>query len=451
MLRRIGLRRTLLLAALLVGSAACGDDSPTLSGDPFFPGGTRPTTTEVIIPAGTAFRPLGVFTNYTGANDVPYAVVANRFGGELSANALYRTARGFPADLRYTQDNVNRTDTVYRAVSGSLVVRLDSANSSAGPVTVQVYRVAQNWDDATATWELAADSSGARTPWTTPGGTRGALLSQNVYRAVTAGDSLVLPLDSAAVAALRDTLGFGLMLSAAEPGSRLQINQTDQPPVLRVGLRPIGAARDTVISTDIPLGEQPNTFVFTPEPPQPSGVLAAGGIRSARSLFSFEFPDTINACPAGGGACGRVALRDVSLNRVSLILRRVPVSAAFTPLDSTILSVFTVTEPELGRRAPLGDAVLDPSFRVLALIRNQVSPQQAAVFAPGDTTVELDFTGFATASVNGDTVPTSFALMGGPSVGVPTIRQFQTFGLAAFAPEPRLRIVYTPRARAELP
>ncbi|HEX8360922.1 MAG TPA: hypothetical protein VF613_12480 [Longimicrobium sp.] len=450
MLRRIGLRRTFLLAALVAGSAACGDDSPTLAGDPFFPGGTRPTTREVIIPAGAAFRPLGVFTNYSGPANAPYSVVANRFGGELSANALYRTSRGFPAELRYTQDNVNRTDTVYRAVGGSLVVRLDSASSSAGPVTLQAYRIAQNWHAPTATWENASDTSGVRTPWATPGGTRGALLSQRVYTA-QAGDSLVLPLDSAAVAALRDSTGFGLMLSVAETGARLQIDQGSQPPVLRVSLRPASALRDTLISTDISLGSQPNTFVFTPEPPQPVGALAAGGIRSARSLFSLVFPDSLDACPAGTTPCGRVALRDVSLNRVSLILRRLPVSPAFSPLDSTILSVFSITEPELGRRAPLGEPVLDPDARVVALVRNLVTPQQAAVFAPGDTTVELDFTNFATVASRGDTVPTTFALLGGPSVGISSIRQFQTFGLAAFAPEPRLRIVYTPRARAELP
>jgi hypothetical protein len=450
MLRRIGLRRTLLLAAL-VGSAACGDDSPTLTGDPFFPGGTPPTTREVIIPAGSAFRPLGVFTGYSGPNDAPYAVVANRFGGALSANALYRTAAAFPRELRYTQDNVNRTDTVYRAVSGSLVVRLDSAASSQGPVTLQVFSVAQDWDAGSATWELAVDTAGMRTPWRTPGGTRGALLSQAVYTAQAAGDSLVLPLDSAGLSMLRDTLGFGLMLTAAETGVQVRINETDRPPLLRVGLRPAAPVRDTVITTDLPLSDQPNTFIFTPEPPQPAGLLAVGGIRSARSLFSLEFPDTVDACPAGGGACGRVALRDVSLNRVSLILRRADVGAAFAPQDSTILSVFSITEPELGRRAPLGVPVLDPNIRVFAVIRNLLTPQAAAVFAPRDSTVELDFTGFATASINGDTLPTTFALLGGPSVGIPSIRRFETFGLTAFAPEPRLRIVYTLRARPELP
>lgn len=450
MLRRIGLRRTFLLAAL-AGSAACGDDSPTLSGDPFFPGGAPPVTREVVIPAGAAFRPLGVFTGYSGPNDAPYSVVANRFGGELSANTLYRTAGAFPTELRYTQDNINRTDTIYRAVSGTLVVRLDSASSSQGPVTLQVFSVAQDWDARSASWEYAVDTAGVRTRWATPGGTRGARLSQAVYTAQTAGDSLVLPLDSAALSMLRDTLGFGLLLTVAETGARLQINKADRPPLLRVGLRPAAPPRDTVITTELSLGEQRNTFVFTPEPPQPAGALAAGGIRSARSLFSLVFPDTVDACPAGGGACGRVALRDVSLNRVSLLLRRRDVGAAFAPQDSTILSVFSITEPELGRRAPLGEPVLDPNLRVLAVIRNLVSPQPAAVFAPGDTTVELDFTRFATASVSGDTVPTNFALLGGPSVGIPSIRRFDTFGLAAFAPEPRLRIVYTLRARTELP
>lgn len=448
MLRRIGLRRTFLLAALVLGSAACDDESPTLSGDDLFPGGSSPVTREVILPAGASFRTLGVFTGYSGARNVPYSVVANRYGGELSANALFRTAAAFPTTLTYTQSNVNRTDSVYRLVRGTLVLRVDSATSSAGPVTVQVYRAAQSWDAATATWELASDTGGVRTPWTTPGGTRGALLGQNVYSSVDAGDSLVINMDSAMVASLRDTASFGFILSVGQAGQRLQISET---PTLRVDLRPATAARDTLITTAISLASQPSIFVFNPEPPQPAGLLAAGGIRSARTLFGLTFPDSVTGCDAAGGSCARVALRDVRLNRVSLLLRRRPISAAFSPLDSTVLSVYSLTEPELGRRAPLGAPVLNQNPLVQAASQGFAIPQPAAIFAPADTLVELDFTTFATSAAAGDTVPTSFALLGGPLVGVPTVRDYDTFGLAAFAPEPRLRIVYTLPVRSELP
>ena len=451
MLRRIGPCRTFLLAALVLGLAACDDESPTLSGTDIF-GGNSPTR-EVIVPAGAAFRPLGVFTGYSAPRGVVYAVVANRFAGELSANALYRSAGAFPRSVTFTQDNVNRTDTLPRFVSGELVLRVDSALSTPGPVTLQVFRLAQDWDDDTATWELASDTGGVRTPWRTPGGTRGTLLSQADYNVSAAGDSVVIPLDSADVAALRDSAGFGFTVGAAQAGSRVQIRAT---PTFRAGVRPSNAVRDTVVQTTIALETQPSTFVFTPEPPQPAGLLAAGGIRSARSLFSFELPDSVTGCNAAGGSCSRVALRDVQLNRVSLLLRRVPVSAAFAPLDSALLSVYTVTEPELGRRAPLGLPVLDLSERVRFPNRSGfLEPQSAAAFAPGDTLVELNITGFATSAARGDTVPTNFTLLGGPLVGIPSLRPndqiFDTFGLAAFRPEPRLRIVYTLPARSTLP
>jgi len=444
MLRRIGpCRSSFLLAALVLGLAACDDESPTLSGT------EGNATREVIVPAGAAFRPLGSFTDYSGPNGVLFSVVANRFAGELSANALYRTAGAFPRTLTFTQDNSNRTDTLFRAVGGSLVLRVDSALSTAGPVTLQLFRLAQDFDAATATWELASDTGGVRTPFRMPGGTRGELLSQADYTASAAGDSVVIALDSADVAALRDSTGFGFLLSAAQTGTRVQIRTT---PTLRVGLRPSNAVRDTVIQTNLALETQPNTFVFTPEPPQPAGVLTVGGIRSARSLFSFVLPDSVTGCDAAGGSCSRVALRDVRLNRVSLLLRRSPVSAAFSPLDSAIVSVYTITEPELGRRAPLGSPVLDPNALVTAPGQGGfTAAQSAAVFAPADSVVELNITSYATSAARGDTVPTNFALLGGPLVGIASNRAFDTFGLAAFLPEPRLRIVYTLPVRSELP
>lgn len=452
MLRRIGLRRSLLLAALVLGSAACVDESPTLPGDDLFPGGRPPETREVIVPAGEFFRARGVFTGFSGPANVGYSVVANRYAGELSANALYRTARAFPALLTYTQDNVNRSDSVYRAVSGTLVLRVDSALSTAGPVTLQVFRAAQDWHAPTTTWELASDTGGVRTPWQTPGGTRGELLASNVYTVSAAGDSVVIPLDSADINALRDTTGFGFIVTAAEPGARVHISQT---PTLRAGLRPAAPVRDTVVETTLQINALPRVFVFTPEPPQPEGSLAAGGIRSARTLFDLTIPDSVTGCGASGGSCARVALRDVRINRVSLLLRRAPVPAAFAPLDSTLLSVFSVTEPELGRFAPLGALVLDQNPLVAIPSGGFSVPQPAAVFAPADTVVELNFTGFATSAARGDTVPGSFALLGGPAVGVTGGRLngqiYDDFGLAAFAPEPRLRIVYTLPVRSELP
>lgn len=451
MLRRIGPCRTFLLAALVLGLAACDDESPTLTGTDIF-GGNSPTR-EVILPAGAAFQPLGVFTGYSGPRGVVYTVVANRFAGELSANALYRSAGAFPRSVNYTQDNAVRTDTLPRFVSGALVLRLDSALSTAGPVTLQVFSLAQDWDAASATWEIAVDTGGVRTPWRMPGGTRGALLTQAEYTLDAAGDSLVFPLDSADLAALRDSTGFGFTVGAAQEGSRVQIRGA---PTIRAGVRPSNAIRDTVVQTSIELETLPSTFVFTPEPPQPEGLLAAGGIRSARSLFSFELPDSVTGCDAAGGSCSRVALRDVQLNRVSLLLRRAPVSAAFAPLDSAVVSLYTITEPELGRLAPLGAPVLDPNPRVRSVGQGGFpAAQSAAALAPGDSLVELNITAYATSAARGDTVPTTFALLGGPLVGIPSVRPnnqiFDTFGLLAFLPEPLLRIVYTLPARSELP
>src|SRR4051812_21405671 len=80
-----------LLALLaLLPAAACKDQSPTLTGDPSFPGGSRPATLEAIIPASQFLTAVGMFTGYERASSFSAQVVANQFGGALSAHPLQR-------------------------------------------------------------------------------------------------------------------------------------------------------------------------------------------------------------------------------------------------------------------------------------------------------------------------------------------------------------------------
>jgi len=447
--RRSGLRRTFLLAALMFGAAGCDDESPTLSGEEFFPGGSRPVTREVILPAGPLVRPLGVFTGYTGPDDSEVLLLANRFAGELSARALLRTATIFPAEIRYTQDNTNRADPIYRAVGGTLAFAVDSA-TVAGGGELQLFRLAQAWDRGSVSWINAVDTGGVRTPWREQGGTRGELLSVGTYLPRLAGDSVFFELDSADMQVLRDSAGNGVVIAAAETGARIQLSRNFQ---LRARLRPANPVRDTVIETRIDFPAPNQTFIFSPEPPRPAGALVAGGLRSTRTLLEFNLPDSVEGCAAAQRPCPRVALRNVRLNRVSILLRRLPVPAAFAPRDSALLTLRTVTEPELGRRAPLGGLVLDANPLVFAVGSRGISPQQAAVFAPADSVVELSLTNYAIARVMEDstTIPNLLALLGGPIDALPGTRLYDTFGVTAFDAEPRLRIVYTLPVRTQLP
>src|SRR3712207_35252 len=124
MLCRTARSRALLALFPLAALAACTDEPPTLSGDPFFPGGSRPVTLEAVFPASEFLELLGVHTNFGGPGDWGYLLVANQFGGALSAHTLFGAT--FPTEITYSQDGVTRTDAAYRAVGGQLVLSVDT-------------------------------------------------------------------------------------------------------------------------------------------------------------------------------------------------------------------------------------------------------------------------------------------------------------------------------------
>ncbi|HEU4562823.1 MAG TPA: hypothetical protein VFS20_33645 [Longimicrobium sp.] len=432
LLRSVRARAALALLPLLA-SAACKDQTPTLTGDPFFPGGSRPVTLEVIVPAAQFLDPLGVFQGYESGRTLGQVVVANQYQGVLNANVLQDF--NVPDSLTYSQSGTSKTDTAYSIRSARLVIAVDSLASLRGtPTTLQAYRVAQPFDSATATWELAVDTGAVETPWTQPGGTRGALLGSAAYNH-PASDTVVIAIDTAVARALRPDSATGLLLATAQAGTRLQLGT----PVLRLDLKPSNADRDTTITINVL--PSANFFVFNPQPALPATGLAAGGVLAARSLFGIDFDQPLPGC-APPATCPTVRLKDVELNRVSLLLKPLAPPAGFDPIRTVPLTLWTITEPELGSRAPLGHLALDPQ-----VFGNPAS--QFVVYTPGDTLVELPMTLQVLDAVNRDTLQLNFALLGeAPPVGVNSPR---TFGMTRFDALPRLRFVYTLQTRPELP
>ena len=431
MRRRFAPRGALLFAVLpfLAALAGCDDEPPTLGGDEFFPGGGRPVTLEVTVPAAEFLRQRAVYTNFTTQNSAGFLVLANQFDGALNAHGLVRFS-GFPADVSFVQDGASFSVVPYTVRSGLVVVRIDTlASARPGPVTLEVYELAQPFDPGSATWELAVDTAGNRTPWTQPGGTRGPLLTTATL-AASGIDSVTFALDSVTLNRLRSGDSPGLLLRPREANTRLQVGGLR----LNASVRPqaAGAPRDTTLTVNVESG--PQTFVFTPQPPQPAGTLQAGGIYSTRTVFDIDFLRPLPGCPAGQ-TCAPVTLADVRLNRVALLLRPLTTPNGYRPLTRLPLTLRTVPEPELGRRAPLGENALDV-----------VEQSQVAIFEPADTVVEIPLTAYAFRVARGDTLPTTFALLSEDGTGgVPT------FGVGIFDPAARLRIVYTLPVRPRLP
>lgn len=413
-----------LLAALALAAAACTDETPTLSGGDEFPPGSISVTREVILSAGEFFRTLGSFSGYTDAADAPYLVVANQYAGELNAHGLARF-RGFPRTVTYVRDGASKSDSAFSYLDSRLVLGVDSVATAGRPFTVQIWEAAERWDRNTATWTYAVDSTGVRTPWTEPGGTRGALLGQATY-GVNGADSLVITIPAAAVERLADTLSNGVVVTVAETGARLELSDI----LLRAAVRPDSAIPDTtIIFTTSSAADR--VTVYTPEQPDaPAGSIAVGGVRSARTLLELDLEQTVPGC-AAGVTCADVPLTAVQLNQVAILLRPSAVPRGFGALNSVPVALRLVDEPELGAVAPVGQTVLDND------------PSLAA----GDTVLVLPVTNLARTLAANDSLPRTFALVSELS----GIDSPPTFGVAFFDPDARLRIVYTLPARRPLP
>ncbi|HEV2147863.1 MAG TPA: hypothetical protein VGR37_10715 [Longimicrobiaceae bacterium] len=443
MRRRFSLGRALASAVLLtLPAVACTDDPPTAGGVDLFPGGTLPATFQVVLPADSVTRLLGTFSGYTGPEDAGFLVVANEFDGRLNSNALIRLA-GFPTSVTFTQGGTSKTDSVFTFGRGTLVARLDSlASTSAGPIDLQLFEVGQPWDPATVSWQFAVDTVGGRVPWTRPGGSRGALLStvRLPAGAGVQGDSVLFALDSLTVKRISAPDFPGFLLTAAGAQGRVQLGASGIQ--LRTGVHPQSASPDTLVPVTVSSGAL--AFIFDPDQPSAQGVWEVGGIRSARTLFRLQLPRTLPVCR--GGACTQVPLRQLTLNEVSLLLDPVPVPNGFRPVGPVPIAVRRVTEPELGRRAPLGAVVNQP----VGLTAARTLVFGGSQFMPGDSLHVVPITSFAADLAASDSTGASLALLSDPGTlfGVPGAL---SFGPAWFAATPRLRIVYTAPERLVLP
>ena len=443
MRRRFSLGRALACATLLsLPAVACTDDPPTATGGEVFPG-SLPSTFQVVLPADSFFQQLGSFTGYSGPADADYQLVANRFDGSLQANTLV-TLAAFPASFSYTQGGTARTDTLATLGRGALVARLDSvASTSAGPMELQLWEVGQAWDPATVSWTFAVDTTGGQVRWTQPGGSRAVLLSSATLTtgARAAGDSVVFALDSLSVQRIARAGFPGLLITASGAQGRVQLQAGGIQ--LRTGAHPRSASPDTVLAVNV--SPTAARFVFDPDQPSPAaGILQAGGIRSARTLLRVQLPGTLPGCQSG--ACARVSTRDVTLNEVSLLLTPTAVPGGFRPVAPVPIALRRVAEPELGRRAPLGDVVNE----IIGLDLNRRPVYGGGRFVPADSVLAVPLTSFASNLVASDTTRFSLALLSDPGTlfGVP---RSLSFGAAWFTAAPRLRIVYTLPARPALP
>lgn len=210
-------------AAMLVASAACGNDSPVAIGEQLLPG--QPVTSfEVVLEADQFLALDSAYALFTTPSQASFVIVAQDFDGALDAHALASFSIVKTITVRDTAGTGTVIDTLPSYFGGSVMLRIDTLRSSHDAAHFAVYQAAETWDERSATWEMRVDTGSVTQPWTQPGGTLGPLIAEGDWLR-TDGDSVFLPFDSATVQVLRDSAVAerGLIVITETPGARMRL------------------------------------------------------------------------------------------------------------------------------------------------------------------------------------------------------------------------------------
>lgn len=382
---RVALGVAPLLAVL---AAACSESTPVLGGDDLLP--VDAATVEWILPFEAFGSDVEVVGGFGRVSEVGTGLVA--LEGDFESRTLLRF-NTYPRSVSVPDSlGVTRTDTLLSVIGADLVLRFDSVGvrpDGAASIPVRVLDMnAGGWDPSSATWQSAVDSLNVRTPWPQPGAGPATFVAEGEWEPAQ-GDSLLIRIDSATVAAWGDTANVarGTRLDAVAQGTRISLESA----ILRLEVRP-SVNPDTTVA--LAVGTVGNTFVYDPLPDPPAGELRVGGAPAWRTFFRIDLPDRIEAPDP---VCQRVQcpveLTPESVVYAALILRSRAAQPAFQPVDSLSVDVRPVLDPDRIPRAPLG-----PSFLPFG---QPVAPQWFG--SQAGRSVPVPVTGFIRDLIRGET------------------------------------------------
>lgn len=407
-------------AAGLLLAAACGQENPTDVGGSLLPGGVR--TYEVVIEPDRFLLDDSSFAGYFDARAVNYLLLARAWGGTLDANIISNIE--IPPTVQVVDSSgTAQTDTTPVYTGGRLVVALDTFAVQSAPPDAQLrlYRLAQPYHPASATWTLRVDSGGVQLPWVTPGGTSGTLISSATFD--PASDTIRFAVDSATIAAWADTLSpvNGFIIRAEEPGTRLRAADVALVLDARYERRPDTTFTATARPDD-------RIFVYDPLLPQVSTLTLAGGTPAWRAMLHLRPRLDTLALPCVDAEPGcTIQLRDAAITAASLLFTTgPPLMSGFAPEDSIGLAARELfVHPAVPlERSPLGG---------FAGATRLAAP---TLFTDAGGIFEVSVGDYIRAFTDEDdnSFPSEWlAIVGSPEGG--------TFGHAAFTGRPRLRLV----------
>jgi len=384
---------------------------------------------------------LQVFGGYGSPEDLRRGVVANAFAGTLDARTLVRFA-AYPEQVT-ARDSTGtaRPDSNISFVGGRLVAYFDTiASTNTAPVTLALGATQSEWNSTTVSWDFSVDTINDRRPWPEAGAGPVTDLGTAVWDPA-AGDSLIFPLDSTAIAAWADStdLSVGARLALMDPGARLELRNL----ALRLDVRP-SIDPDTLIEWTV--GTRNVTFVYSPNPLPPPDGIRIGGAPAWRTILDLVIPAQLTG-PAE--FCAVVscphALQPGQISYAALVLTSRAADPAFQPSDSVRLDVRPVFDRSAMPKSPMGGSLVSE-------ILGRSVPAEAFGSSPG-ALIEVPFTQFARDLLRGEDgagnrATNTLALL---SVFEPFSISFASFDGPGTAGEPFLRLVLTIGPAVQLP
>lgn len=424
------MKRSQLWLCTALAFAACGEEGPLSVGGELLPQDAI-RTFEVVLDADRYLVWDTAFGLYSAPSDADFTILASEFEGALDSRALVRYSIPRTIQVRDAAGTI-QVDSAPVFFAGHVRFIVDTLSSTPAPADVELYRTTEAWDRRTATWKLRVDSVGEQLRWSSPGGSPGRVISTAGYGA--AGDTVMLPVDSATLALWADTseTARGAVIGVTSPGTRLRTSL----PTLRLQARS-EIDPDTVIELSVAPGR---TFIFSPEQPDSVAVPRVGGTPAWRTVLRLrEGLDTVTVpCPGEPGC--RVRLGATTINYAALVLQPQPSPAGFTPE-----AAFGVTAHILlaSSRVPLQRS---PVTSPVGSVEEAIPP--SSFMAPDAPAVELPLTEVlrlltANAGTGEEFVPSYLALLPGGTN--------RTFGFGTFAEHPRLRLVLSMTQELQLP
>lgn len=429
----------LALALATLGVAACVEQTPTAVVEGLLP--TEPVTIEIEIPWSEFGSNLEVFGGFGTARQIGTGVIANGFGGTLTARTLARFVP-YPIEV-VVQDTLGttRVDQGITFVGGRVNVRFDTLASTnlRTPVTVSVSSVQNVWDPATVNWTYGVDSIGDQQAWPMPGAEPARFLSTADWDPAM-GDSVLIDLDSAAVADMADSSdpARGVRIDLVTAGERVEISDVQ----LWLDILPT-ANPDTIVVDTLPVRDL--TFVYDPVAPPPVDEVRIGGVPAWRTVLDVDLPDQFTGPPELCAAVGcPLVVRPEQVSYAALVLQSRAVDPAFVPSAQMSFDVRTVLSRSALPKSPLGPSLVG-IFDVL------VEPE---IFAPAQSArVELPITPFIRDLLN-DPEPGSLPMSKTLALLAtlePISFPYASFFGPALPEEPFLRLILTIGPAVELP